>query len=403
MAIHINTSPEDWQNAYNELVFDVSSTNATQPNFQFLADINIVGQTNPVSRLLLPKQPSVNTIKFDIGEVIRNYVSYDFNAFDVSGIQACNNSRAEYYVQFGEVYDDASGTPTIYSNLASFGDSGTPKKSSNAIFDFLDWSKTAYTNYNIDPNTIASYKTLNQETFMEKLRKDEQKFITFFDPSGTLSLIRISTLNASQGVIIQSTAGYTPINGIVSVNIAKAGNSYGYYKTVYDSAFTDSSVKYLSVEGLTSAEDPLFQTLFLIDNSCTKYDSVRLHWLNNLGAFDSFTFLKVSRDKTNVERKQFKKFQPLEYAKTFRAKTNYYTKASDSITINSDYLTDSEYEGMKQLIESPIVMMEVDSNTYVPVNIIDTNYEFKKYVNDRRMSNIELTIEYTFDNFRQSL
>ena len=128
-----------------------------------------------------------------------------------------------------------------------------------------------------------------------------------------------------------------------------------------------------------------------------------MHWLNNLGAFDSFTFLKVSRDKTNVERKQFKKFQPLEYAKTFRAKTNYYTKASDSITINSDYLSDAEYEGMKQLIESPIVMMEVDSETYVPVNIIDTNYEFKKYVNDRRMSNIELTIEYTFDNFRQSL
>jgi viroplasmin and RNaseH domain-containing protein len=111
----------------------------------------------------------------------------------------------------------------------------------------------------------------------------------------------------------------------------------------------------------------------------------------------------VSRDKTNVERKQFKKFQPLEYAKTFMEKTNYYTKASDSITINSDYLTDSEYEGMKQLIESPIVMMEVDSNTYIPVNIIETNYEFKKYVNDRRMSNIELTIEYTFDNFRQSL
>jgi hypothetical protein len=402
MAIHINTTPNDWQNAYNELVFDVSSTNATQPNFQFLADINIVGQTNPVSRLLLPKQPSVNTIKFDIGEVIRNYVSYDFNAFDVSGIQSCNNSRAEYYVQFGEVYD-VSGTPTIHSNLASFGSSGTPKKSSNAIFDFLDWSKTAYINLDIDFNTYASFRTLNQQTFIEKLRRNEQKFITFFDPSGVMTYIRISVLNKNQEVIVQSTAGYTPINGIVSVNIAKAGNPSGYYEEVYTTAFNNSQAFYYSVEGLNSSEDLLFQTLFLIDNSCTKYDSVRLHWLNNLGAFDSFTFLKVSRDKTNVERKQFKKFQPLEYAKTFRAKTNYYTKASDSITINSDYLTDSEYDGMKQLIESPIVMMEINPYTYVPVNIIDTNYEFKKYVNDRRMSNIELTIEYTFDNFRQSL
>jgi hypothetical protein len=402
MAIHINTQPNDWQNAYNELVFDVSSTNATQPNFQFLADINIVGQTNPVSRLLLPKQPSVNTIKFDIGEVIRNYVSYDFNAFDVSGIQSCNNSRAEYYVQFGEVYD-VSGTPTIHSNLASFGSSGTPKKSSNAIFDFLDWSKTAYIELDIDTSMYNLYRTLNQQTFMEKLRRDEQKFITFFDPSGVLSYIRISVLRKDISVIIQSTAGYTPINGIVSVNISKAGNPSGYYNTVYTTAFNDPQAFYYSVEGLNSSEDVLFQKLYLIDTSCTKYDSVRLHWLNNLGAFDSFTFLKVSRDKTNVERKQFKKFQPLEYAKTFRAKTNYYTKASDSITINSDYLSDAEYDGMKQLIESPIVMMEINQYTYVPVNIIDTNYEFKKYVNDRRMSNIELTIEYTFDNFRQSL
>ena len=58
---------------------------------------------------------------------------------------------------------------------------------------------------------------------------------------------------------------------------------------------------------------------------------------------------------------------------------------------------------MKQLIESPVVMMEVDSSTYVPVNIVETNYEQKRYVNDRRMSNIELTIQYTFDNFRQQL
>ena len=398
MAVNIFEYPENWQNAHNELVFDVSSTNAGLPNFQFLADINIVGQTNPVSRLLLPKQPSVNTIKFDIGEVIRNYVSYDFKSFDVSGIQSCNNSKINYWVDFGEVYD-VSGTPTIFANLGSYYSSGDNAKSSNAVFDFLDWSKTAYTILDID----SSNRTLNQQTFMEKLRQDEQKFITMFDPQGVLAYIRISLLNASMGVIIQSTAGYTPVSGITSINIAKAGNSFGYYLTVYNAAFTNPNAVYYSVEGLNSSEDLLFQNIYLIDTSCTKYESVRLHWLNNLGAFDSFTFMKVSRNRTEVERKQYKKFQPLDYAKTFRAKTNYYTKASDSITINSDYLTDAEYEGMKQLIESPIVMYEIDSNTYVPVNIVETNYEQKRYVNDRRMSNIELTIQYTFDNFRQSL
>lgn len=396
MAISIITAPEDWQNAYNEMVFDVSSTSAGLPNFQFLADINIVGQTNPVSRLILPKQPSVNTIKFDIGEVIRNYVSYDFNAFDVSGIQACNNSKVNYYVQFGEIYD-VSGTPTIHSNLASFGSSGTPKTSSNAIFDFLDWSKTAYISLDIDGDGYSSYRTLNQQTFREKLRQNEQKFITFFDRYGWCRYLYIQLLNANGGVIAYDTLGFDETFGIKSINIAKAGNP------LYTTAFTNPNVKQISIQGLSIDDFVLFENIYDIDNSCTKYESVRLHWLNNLGAFDSFTFMKVSRNRTEVERKQFKKFQPLDYAKTFRAKTNYYTKASDSITINSDYLTDQEYEGMKQLIESPIIMMEVDSNTYVPVNIIETNYEQKRYVNDRRMSNIELTIQYTFDNFRQSL
>ena len=231
--------------------------------------------------------------------VIRNYVGYDFNAFDVSGIQSCNNSKVNYYVQFGEIYD-VSGTPTIYSNLASFGSSGTPKTSSNAIFDFLDWSKTAYISLDIDGGGYASYRTLNQQTFREKLRKDEQKFLTFFDRYGWLRYIYIELQNSLGGYIDSSIAGYDETFGIKSVNIAKAGDAYGHYKDVYDSAFTDPNVKFLVVRGLDVDENPLFETIFDIDNSCTKYESVRLHWLNNLGAFDSFTFMKVSRNRNDA-------------------------------------------------------------------------------------------------------
>jgi hypothetical protein len=47
----INSQPNNWQNVYNELVFGLESTNATAAGFQFLVDINVSGQTNPVARL----------------------------------------------------------------------------------------------------------------------------------------------------------------------------------------------------------------------------------------------------------------------------------------------------------------------------------------------------------------
>jgi len=52
---------------------------------------------------------------------------------------------------------------------------------------------------------------------------------------------------------------------------------------------------------------------------------------------------------------------------------------------------------------SPIVMMETSTSTYVPVNIVATNYVKRKYDQGRVIPNMELTIQYSFDNYRQSL
>jgi hypothetical protein len=125
--------------------------------------------------------------------------------------------------------------------------------------------------------------------------------------------------------------------------------------------------------------------------------------LNNLGGFDSFNFTKVSKESVEIERKQFKKFQQLNYAKTDRLKTNYFTKFSENIELNSDLLTDAEWEGLRELMLSPIVILEVDKDTYYPVNILESNYNINKVVNETRPTSLVINIQYTFDNYRQSL
>jgi len=402
--ITINDYPNNWQNVYNELAFNIESTNASASGFQFLVDINVTGQTNPVARLTYPKQPGVNFLNLDVSEVLRNYVTYDFQSYNSSGIKHCTSSKVDYWVEFGEVYNNASGIPTIHPNLANYYTSGGNAHSTNAIFDFLDWSKTAFTSLNIGPPE-SSLKTLNQTTYQEKLRYGEERFLTVFDREGLFSNINVQVLDKNFTTLIQSNASFTTFGSIVSINVAKSGNSTGYYKTVYDAAFDYSDAVYYRVNGQnTSGSGAItyFSRTFVIDKSCQKYSPIRLHWLNNLGGFDAFTFTKVSRNFTDIERKMFKKFQPLNYAKTFRGKTNYYTKFTDTIQINSDGLTDAEWIGLKELVLSPVVMMEYGA-TYIPVNIKETNYEEKQYVNDRQLSSLSLTLEYTFDNYRQSL
>ena len=400
----INSQPNNWQNVYNEMVFGLESTNATAAGFQFLVDINVSGQTNPVARLTYPKQPNINTVDVDVSEVLRQYVSYDFASYNVSGIYHCINSKVDYWVEFGEVRNNASGVPVIYPNLINFYTSGSNAHSTNAIFDFLDWSKTAFTSLNIGPPE-SSLKTLNQTTYQEKLRQGEERFLTIFDREGLFANINVQVLDKNLNLLIESNAGFTPIGSIVSINVANSGNASGYYKSVYDAAFDYPNAVYYRVNGQNTAGSgavTYFSRTFLIDTSCQKYSPIRLHWLNNLGGFDAYTFTKVSRNFTDIERKMFKKFQPLNYPKTFRAKTNYFTKLTDTIQINSDGLTDAEWIGLKELVLSPVVMMEYGA-TYIPVNIKESNYEEKIYINDRQISSLQLTIEYTFDNYRQSL
>lgn len=395
--ITIIESPNNWQNLYNEIVIGVSGSNSTQPNYQFLCDVNVSGQSNPVTRLTIPKQPLVGTVKINIADVVKNYVTYDFGAFNATDIVPCTNSQAKYWIQLGEIYDNASGIPTIYSNQAQYGTSGSPKFGSNAIFDFLDWSKTAFNNGKL--LKVSNQVSLNDNSYREKIRIGQQRFLTFFSLDFDDLVITDLQVYNSAGVSIFSSSysTYTAATGIVSLNIG-----HSFLNFLGASPYLANGA-YYRVDIRNSGDDIIFSKTIDIDNSCSKYQVYRLHWLNSLGGFDSFNFNMVSTERDEIETMQFKKVQALGYSKTDRLKTKYYTKFSESINLNSDLLSDAEYAALEQLVLSPVVMLEVNSTTYVPVNVIADNYVKRKYDQNREIPNMNLTIEYSFDNYRQSL
>jgi len=48
-------------------------------------------------------------------------------------------------------------------------------------------------------------------------------------------------------------------------------------------------------------------------------------------------------------------------------------------------------------------MLETSPSNYVPVNVVANNYVKRKYEQGQTIPNLQLTIEYSFDNYRQSL
>jgi hypothetical protein len=394
--ITIIESPNNWQNLFNEIVVGVSGSNSTQPNYQFLCDVNVSGQSNPVTRLTLPKQPLVGTVKINVADVIKNYVTYDFGAFNSTALVKCNNSEVKYWLQLGEIYDNVSGVPVIYPNLAQYGTSGSPKFGSNAIFDFLDWSKTAFSAGKL--LSISNQVSLNDNSYTETIKPNQQRFLTFFDLSNNIQIVELNVYN-SAGVQIfnNSFSSYTPQTGIVALNIGDA-----FLDFMGASGFMSSAGSY-RVQIKDSGDDLVFSKTLNVDNSCSKYQTYRLHWLNSMGGFDAFNFNMVSTERVDIDTKDFKKVQQLGYNKTDRLKTKYYTKYTENISLNSDLLTDAEYAALEQLFLSPVVMLETSPTEYIPVNVIATNYVKRKYEQGREIPQLNLTIQYSFDNYRQSL
>jgi hypothetical protein len=69
----------------------------------------------------------------------------------------------------------------------------------------------------------------------------------------------------------------------------------------------------------------------------------------------------------------------------------YDSKFKESMTFNTNILDELTYEWLAELILSPSVFVVIDS-AFIPVVIKETNYEFKKRVNDK-IYNLAINVE----------
>lgn len=239
--------------------------------------------------------------------------------------------------------------------------------------EWLYFIQTSYWAYKLEVNTYTSDGSLYNTIRINN---------SYINVSGTdldrFQRVAVGTYQMNQIPI----SGVTVVTGPTPTNIILP-------------QITKYTVQTLSILNIASSE--LF-TFNIIDSSC-KYETIRVHFMNRFGKFDSFNFPLVSRKNRATEKATYNK--PLGvmtagvfgYTKKDRSKTQFWSKAQTSLSVTSDWMTTSESCWMEDLLDSPFVFIQTDSSTLIAVNVTDTAMEVKETENDD-LINYTFTLEY---------
>lgn len=389
MALVINSTPANYSSAHDDLIFVVydsvkANDPATYNDFKYVCDVYI--GTELVTRLKKSPQPDNKRGVFNIGQVVRSYVSAIFDPNPAS-LRAQQLGINEFFinatVQFGDEYN-----LVLTTNIT------------------VDSARTYFNHYNgrlIGQSTILGdylNKVLSSRPFATPVYEGNNfTFIPFFPTDTDAITISIKKYDNSGVNTGTATASFSPS----AANTLQLFNVSPVAVNASSVGFIDDSVMYYTVEFQTPniSDDSIYR----FDLQCEpKYETTTLHFLNKFGGFESYDFRKVSRKSVDIERKDFGK---LPYTITDSGQVVYFnsnkvyneTKSvfssqfSEKVTLNTDILSDEEYTWLSELIVSPLVYIEMEEH-FVPVTIKSTNYEFKKRINDK-LTNLTIDIDFS--------
>lgn len=172
-----------------------------------------------------------------------------------------------------------------------------------------------------------------------------------------------------------------------------------------DDTTADNTAFYVYAGYNESDEQVTTKYGYYISDDC-KYNPVHVYWLNQMGGWDSYSFIKKNERNIEVERKRYKSYQGDFNSATFSQpyETKNYTRelterepiVNTFINLTSDWLTESEYKYMKDLFMSKSVWMvddNVDGYSIVPVVVEDNGFLMKRERNSKKYNqNLRLQI-----------
>ena len=377
MAIQILQYPASCSLAQSPIVFAVSeslSGSVASSSFQYIAELWYwTGSTNnssSIAQFTLAKYPnqSLSGI-FDFGKIINSTLQdpLEANPSDVKFF------KGEFYHQYisASVFVTSSRVSTgVYRAIDGYAIYQEP------ITQSLD-VKTPHW-------PIMSDGPATQSAFSDNLGKmgvwvgqgfsNAANYIEYVGSNGQTALVALSGTSSTDGQINGFPIGLGEVTNPIS-----------------------SSVDFYTVQAY---EDLLaLGTPIRFNVECKKkYPNVRIKWKNRYGQFDFLNFNLVSRESFNTQIRTFQQqigsweSPTLSYNNYDSATQNYSADSTQTLTVNSDWLSEDYNEILKQLMVSDEIYWIYDetSGDLRPITIQTNSITFKTNVVDK-------LIQYSFD------
>jgi len=387
MAITIYDEPQLIASAGNPLVFTFSSDQTAQPNFSFVVEVYIDGQL----RLTQEVFRQFNTLgRIDVCEAVQSVVA---NPEITTAIEYnATNSMVEYYIK---VYEKYGSTPTIQDD-----DTSATLLAFNGALEYREWVNFNYDDYDPWQTNFAKFLTYFPRSKRALCGMEENFYLGYFEQTGAQTATLVVNLFDINGSNIAFGSYNITESEFVILNV---GPQVIIDNTAINQVDFDDCYYYTVYVELTDIATETF-TIYM-DLDCKRYDTYRLHWLNKLGSFDSFTFSLVSTEAANVKSYGYQRdpgvWDGTSYTYPLYAgqAINFAKTKTETLTLNSDWINqDIQQWLVKSLYDSPLVYLERENGTeFEPVKVTNSNYTLKQRRRDgliQETINIDRTFTY---------
>jgi hypothetical protein len=418
MAVTITNTFNDVVALQKPLVLTASSTNTSEPKFRYVMTVDV----NGVEVIKVKQQANQNDyVHFDLYQIIKDYfeTKYLDGGTEIHKIiTTVDGDDTALFVELNVYEEYATSSTTDPTEYPSTGNDTDSFLAINSTFQFTDGvTPTLAGVYEFNNDTTEIQWLTNMPTRL-KTRPGEYQTaailasdfrgavstslrysITFYEADGT----QISTAN-----ITRTTIGMA--NFVATKSAVNAGVLYQFipigYQNLEDQSFdtsirpsTQANLAYYTINIFDNSGDYITKTYRFDIAECSRYTPIQLAWVNSLGAWDYYTFELASLKKLNIQRETFRKpfgnwgaGATYTYSQYESGDTIYKIEADKQYTVNSDWLNDSDFEWLQELLMSKEVQFVNENGDFTPVIITDTDYEFKQDVNNK-LNNLQLTFK----------
>jgi hypothetical protein len=379
-------NPGTYYSIHGDLLFvviDVAKV-ATYSDYRYVCDVYVGAEQ--VARLKAFPRPDNGMGVFNVANVLRSYIAATFNP-TANQLRAQELGSGEFFLaatlKFGDEYDFVLYTNVLVDAARTYFNhyNGRLIGENTKLDDYLDKPLTARPTRTPISNGAAN-------NFIPYLPTDTDNVtieVKSYTEGGSLINTYSTNIAPSAANTLQLYNVAVPLLNSLSPGLIPSGIA-----SYYTVQFLNPNI----------SDEPLYR----FDLVCeARYETFRMHFLNRFGGFETRELDKVSRKTIDIEKSEYGK---LGYTMdssgviTYKNSNNVYNETravyasqyKEKMTLNTDILSDDEYQWLGDLILSPMVFIEM-SGHFIPCAIKENNYEFKKRINDK-LTNLTLNIEF---------